>query len=159
MSRTSLAGSGEADIESSTSGHDDGHNEETHTMPAILVALPEHLLVLASEWLFVKDLLTLRAVDRNFHAISKNQTLWKGMARHLWRAALVGRADDGYGLLDNCDARLQHQEKDNAGAHERKPCTCVSVVSIDVAIPVPNARRLESQTLFASTLTISSYTV
>lgn len=135
--RTSPTGSGEADIERSTGGHDDNHNQQTHTMPAVQVALPEHLLVLASEWLFVKDLLMLRAVDRNFHAISKNQTLWKGMARHLWRAALVGRADDGYGLLDKCDARLQHKEKDDAGAHERR----TALASLLCLLILPFLRR------------------
>lgn len=50
---------------------------------------PVPLLLLASEWLFVRDLLELGSVDRSFGEISRESSLWHGVACHLWKSALV----------------------------------------------------------------------
>lgn len=67
-----------------------------------LAVLPRQIVVLASEWLFVKDLLTLRVVDTTFCAISKDRGLWNGISSHLWSRALVGRDDASYGRVEPC---------------------------------------------------------
>lgn len=63
--------------------------EAKGTHPADIKALPAQLLLLSSEWLFVKDLLECRRVDRSFQASSKETSLWKRLAHHLWVQALL----------------------------------------------------------------------
>lgn len=55
-------------------------------------SVPDPLLLLSCEWLFAKDLLEIRKVNRTLHYISKDSLLWKRIALHLWNAALI----DGY---------------------------------------------------------------
>lgn len=57
-----------------------------------ITSVPESLLLLSFEWLFAKDLLEIRKVNRTLHCISKDSVLWKRIALHLWNAALI----DGY---------------------------------------------------------------
>ena len=51
--------------------------------------LANHLILLAFEWLFAKDLLELRRVDKLFQDTSKESSLWKGIALHLWNSAMI----------------------------------------------------------------------
>lgn len=54
-----------------------------------LEAVPTPVLLIASEWLAVADLLTLGTVDRSFRGLTKDETLWKAAAHHLWKSALL----------------------------------------------------------------------
>lgn len=47
------------------------------------------LLMLLSEWLFAKDLLTLGTVQHSFRDIANSNHLWGKLAAFLWKSALV----------------------------------------------------------------------
>lgn len=69
--------------------------------------LPSHALLLACEFLFVKDLLEVGTVSSFFLQVSSNELLWKHLACHLWRAALVGRKNY---RMEASAARLENIE-------------------------------------------------
>lgn len=76
----------------------------------ILYLLPSHALLLVCEFLFVKDLLEVGTVSSFFLQVSRNERLWKHLACHLWRAALVGRRNY---RMETSVARLENIEGDS----------------------------------------------
>lgn len=77
------------DSKNDNSLHPQERELESIAMPPHINILPTPLLTMASEWLVVKDLLTLRAVNRSFRELSKDEHLWKKLACFLWTSALV----------------------------------------------------------------------
>lgn len=69
--------------------------------------LPSPLLALTCEGIIVKDLLTLRAVNRSFRELSKDEYLWKKLACSLWTSALIDAESSS--LADESSAHL-HQD-------------------------------------------------
>lgn len=54
-----------------------------------LEAVPTPVLLIASKWLAIADLLTLGTVDRSFRGLAKEEALWKAAAHYLWKSALL----------------------------------------------------------------------
>lgn len=79
---------------------------------SIIDILPKHILLVMCEWLFTKDLLEVGLVDRCFGKVSKEEVLWKAVACHLWKSALLDGGKECC-LVKAADARL---EKDITGA-------------------------------------------
>lgn len=88
------------------------NNNESGGSTGDVKALPVPLFLLASEWLFTQDVLELGRVDRSFREISKESSLWQGIACHLWKAALV---DWNGSLVDMSHARLRKEAPGEQG--------------------------------------------
>lgn len=88
------------------SKNDNLHPEEREleSMPPHINFLPTPVLTMTSEWLVVKDVLALRAVNRIFRELSKDERLWKKLACSLWTSALVD--GERSSLADESSAHL-----------------------------------------------------
>lgn len=80
---------------------------ENIDMPPHINNMPFTILSMTSELLIVKDLLTLRTVNRNLRELSKDERLWKKLACFLWTSALVDAKSSS--LADESSAHL-HQD-------------------------------------------------
>lgn len=65
------------------------HSQQKNQNVGNIRSVPDPLLLLSCEWLFAKELLEIRKVNRTLHYISKDSVLWKRNALHLWNAALI----------------------------------------------------------------------
>lgn len=52
-------------------------------------ALPTFLVFHTFEWLFVKDILELEKASRSLREIATDKIIWRGIACHLWKSALI----------------------------------------------------------------------
>ncbi|CAM9715861.1 unnamed protein product [Ascophyllum nodosum] len=83
--------------------------------------LANHLILLAFEWLFAKDLLELRRVDKLFQDTSKESSLWKGIALHLWNSAMI----DGH-EANTAPANISLQASTLANVTMEDLCRCMA---------------------------------